>query len=103
MLVDEGLTMVKRGKKLLRAAGFPLVFHRLMGESVPYHQCGTIRMGLDPATSVLDPHNVSWDHLNLMVADASSFVSSAAVNPGLTVAALSLRAAAHAQMLFRNL
>jgi choline dehydrogenase-like flavoprotein len=101
--IPTHLTMVARGKRLLRAAGFPLLFHRLMDETIPYHQCGTARLGADPKTSVLDPHNVSWDHPNLMVVDASSLVSSAAVNPALTVAALSLRAAHHAPGLLRQL
>jgi choline dehydrogenase-like flavoprotein len=100
--IPTHLTMVSRAKKMLRAAGFPLLFHRLMDETIPYHRCGTIRLGADPRTAPLDPHNVSWDHPNLMVVDASSLVSSAAVNPALTVAALSLRAAVHAQQLIRQ-
>ncbi len=102
-VISTHMTMVRRAKRMLRAAGFPLLFHRLMDETIPYHQCGTVRMGADPKSSVLDANNVSWDHPNLMVVDASSFVSSAAVNPGLTVAALALRAAVHARKLLPQL
>ncbi|GFE67062.1 GMC family oxidoreductase N-terminal domain-containing protein [Litoreibacter roseus] len=96
-------TFVKRAKQLLRDARFPIVLHRLMDEALPYHQCGTVCMGSDSKTSVLNPQNVSWDHPNLIVADASALVSSAGVNPALTVAALSLRAAHHALDRFAQL
>jgi len=51
-------------------------------------------MGTDPATSVLDPSCRVHGVENLWVADSSSFPSSAAVNPGLTVVANALRIAA---------
>ena len=59
------------------------------------HQCGTVRMGSDPASSALDPYCRAWDQQNLFVVDASFFPSSAAVNPALTIAAQALRAADH--------
>lgn len=80
-------------KATLRAAGFPLVLSRLFDGRVPSHQCGTVRMGDDPNISVVDPDCRSWDHPNLFVTDAGVLPTSAAVNPALTVAALSLRAA----------
>ncbi len=57
------------------------------------HQCGTLRMGDDPATSVVDVNCKAHDLDNLYVADTSVFVSSAAVNPALTCIANSLRVA----------
>ena len=57
------------------------------------HQCGTVRFGADPATSVLDAHCKAWDVDNLYVVDASFFPSSAAMNPALTIAAQALRVA----------
>jgi len=57
------------------------------------HQCRTIRIGDDPATAPLDPFSRAFDHPNLFVTDASSLVTSAAVNPSLTVAAMALRSA----------
>ena len=55
------------------------------------HQCGTLRMGADPKSSVVDPSCKAHDLDNLYVADTSVFVSSAAVNPALTAIANSLR------------
>ena len=51
--------------------------------------------GTDPRTSVLDPFCRTHDVDNLFVVDASFFPSSAAVNPGLTIAAQALRVADH--------
>ena len=59
------------------------------------HQCGTIRFGTNPKTSVLDVNCKAHDLANLYVADASCFASSAAVNPALTVVANALRVADH--------
>ncbi len=55
------------------------------------HQCGTLRMGTDPKSSVTDPQGKAHDLDNLYVADTSVFVSSAAVNPALTCIANALR------------
>ena len=85
--------LVSRMKRHLRAAGYPLMFTRPFDLSYPTHQCGTVRMGLDPADSPLDPWCRSHDHPNLWVVDASCLPTSAAVNPSLTVAAQALRAA----------
>ena len=59
------------------------------------HQCGTLVFGTDPRASVLDPFCRTHDVENLFVVDASFFPSSAAVNPGLTIAAQALRVADH--------
>lgn len=85
--------LLAKTKATLKAAGFPLVLSRLFDGRVPSHQCGTVRMGLDPKTSVLDPTCRTWDHPNLYVTDAGALPTSAAVNPSLTVAALALRTA----------
>jgi choline dehydrogenase-like flavoprotein len=85
--------LVAKVKETFRAAGFPVVLSRLFDGRVPSHQCGTARIGTDPARSVLDPECRSWDHPNLFVTDAAALPTSAAVNPALTVAALALRTA----------
>jgi choline dehydrogenase-like flavoprotein len=64
------------------------------GHSV--HEMGTARMGLDPATSVLNRHNQAHDVSNLFVADGACMSSSGTVNPSLTFMALSARAANYA-------
>ncbi|MHA7875192.1 FAD-dependent oxidoreductase [Roseivivax sp.] len=85
--------LVARARQTFRAAGFPIVLSRLFDGRVPSHQCGTLRIGADPARSVADPEGRAWDHPNLFIADAGALPTSAAVNPALTVAALALRAA----------
>ncbi len=60
------------------------------------HEMGTARMGLDPATSVLNRHNQAHDVPNLYVTDGSCMTSMGSVSPSLTYMALSARAANHA-------
>ncbi len=93
MTAHRGL--VKQIKRSLRAAGFPVVLSHLFDRKTPSHQCGTIRIGSDPAAAPLDSFGRAYGHPNLFVADASTLVTSAAVNPSLTVAALALRTADH--------
>jgi choline dehydrogenase-like flavoprotein len=62
------------------------------------HQCGTIRFGSDPKTSALDVNCKAHDLDNLYVIDGSFFVSSSAVNPGLTIMANALRVANHLKL-----
>jgi len=59
------------------------------------HQVGTVRFGTDPKTSALDINCKAHDLDNLYVIDGSFFVSSSAVNPGLTIMANALRVAEH--------
>jgi choline dehydrogenase-like flavoprotein len=87
--------LVKKTKRILRRLGFWLVVQHSHGARNTTHQCGTVVFGADPKTSVLDPWCRSHDVDNLFVVDASFFPSSAAVNPGLTIAAQALRVADH--------
>jgi choline dehydrogenase-like flavoprotein len=54
---------------------------------------GTARMGDDPSTSVVDRWCRAHDVPNLYIADSSVFVTSAGLNPSLTITALALRVA----------
>ncbi|QTH23510.1 GMC family oxidoreductase [Rhizorhabdus wittichii] len=58
------------------------------------HLQGTLRMGEDPATSVIDAKMIHHRWRNLVVVGSSAFATCSCANPSLTVAALSLRAAA---------
>jgi choline dehydrogenase-like flavoprotein len=87
--------LVKEMKRILRRLGFWVVVAHSHREKNTTHQCGTLCFGADPRTSVLDPFCRSHDVENLFVVDASFFPSSAAVNPGLTIAAQALRVADH--------
>lgn len=88
-------TLVTETKRILRRLGFWLVVTHSHGNRNTTHQCGTLCFGTDPRTSVLDPYCRAHDVANLFVVDASFFPSSAAVNPGLTIAAQALRVADH--------
>jgi choline dehydrogenase-like flavoprotein len=87
--------LVLRLKQAMRRAGWPITLSRGFPKSKPSHQCGTARMGADPAASVVDANLRSHDLENLYIVDASVLPTSAAVNPSLTVAALALRAGDH--------
>lgn len=55
------------------------------------HPCGSLRMGTDPARSVVDADCRVHGIRNLWVADASFMPTSMGVNPSLTIAANALR------------
>jgi choline dehydrogenase-like flavoprotein len=59
------------------------------------HQAGTVRFGKDPASSVLDPWCKAHELDNLYVTDSGLFVTSAAVNPTLTIVANAMRVGDH--------
>jgi choline dehydrogenase-like flavoprotein len=87
--------LVGETKRILRRLGYWLVVSHSHGSTNTTHQCGTLCFGADPRSSVLDPYCRAHDVENLFVVDASFFPSSAAVNPGLTIAAQALRVADH--------
>lgn len=57
------------------------------------HIQGSLRMGSDPASSVVDAKQIHHDARNLVVVGSSVFPSGPNCNPSLSVAALSLRSA----------
>ena len=87
--------LVREMKRIFRRLGFWVVMTHSHEARNTTHQCGTACFGSDPRTSVLDPFCRAHDVENLFVVDASFFPSSAAVNPGLTIAAQALRVADH--------
>jgi choline dehydrogenase-like flavoprotein len=106
-LTDDGATLVnpprqnrktfsalrRHAKALFRTAGYPVFTPRVF--DTRWHGVGTARMGLDPATSVIDPFCRAHDVGGLYVVDASALPTPGAVNTGLTIAANALRVAAH--------
>lgn len=92
---DAHLALVAKLTAVLKAIGFPIVLAKAFDKRTPSHQCGTVRIGNDPATAPLDPFCRAYDHQNLFVVDASFLPTSAAVNPALTVASQALRVADH--------
>ena len=87
--------LVREMKRIFRRLGFWVVVTHSHEARNTTHQCGTTCFGSDPRTAVLDPYCRAHDIENLFVVDASFFPSSAAVNPGLTIAAQALRVADH--------
>jgi choline dehydrogenase-like flavoprotein len=57
------------------------------------HEVGTVRMGKDQRTSVLNSYCQAREVKNLFITDGSCFTTSSEKNPTLTIMALSLRAA----------
>ena len=88
-------SLVKKTKRTLHKAGYPIQISQPFSKTTVSHQCGTIRFGVNPSKSPLDKFCRTFDHENLFVVDASFFPSSAAVNPALTIAAQALRTAEH--------
>jgi choline dehydrogenase-like flavoprotein len=80
-------------KGALKRMGWPIVLTKTFQKRTPSHQCGTARMGHDPATSVVNTDCRTHDFDNLYIVDASVLPTSAAANPSLTVAALAIRSA----------
>ncbi len=88
----RGLTQaVQAHSEIFQALGVSEMHH---GESPAsaYHIMGTARMGDDPDRAVVDPDLRAHDHPNLYILGSAAFPTSAAANPTLTIAALSLRA-----------
>jgi choline dehydrogenase-like flavoprotein len=83
--------LVRRAKRILgRVGAWSFHTHKLRTFS---HGLGTVRMGVDPATCPLDETCRLRGLANLLVVDGSALPTSAGVNPALTIAANSLRAA----------
>ncbi len=85
--------------KAIRCEGELIPREAYFGKKIPVagtgHQNGTIRFGGDPKTSALDVDCKAHELDNLYVVDGSFFVSSAAVNPTLTIIANALRVGDH--------
>jgi len=56
---------------------------------------GTVRMGTDARTAVVDPLCRSHDHRNLFVVGTCNYLTTGSASPSLTAAALALRTADH--------
>jgi choline dehydrogenase-like flavoprotein len=57
------------------------------------HEVGTVRMGKDPKTSVLNSYCQAHSIKNLFVVDGSCFTTFPEKNPTLTIAAIAVRSA----------
>jgi choline dehydrogenase-like flavoprotein len=66
------------------------------------HLGGTVRMGDDPAQSVVNADCRSWDVPNLWVCDGSVFPTVGGVNPALTIQTIAMRTAARIGILAKR-
>ncbi|HEU5294351.1 MAG TPA: GMC family oxidoreductase, partial [Burkholderiaceae bacterium] len=87
--------MTSRLESLLEASGATSVWRNDFVPGTSSHYIGTCRMGDDPTRSVVDAFGRSHDVANLFIADGSVLVTGGAVNPALTISALSLRTSEH--------
>jgi choline dehydrogenase-like flavoprotein len=86
------------GKAMIEAAG-GIVVNQAKEPGTPglgIHEMGTVRMGRDPKTSVLNGYNQAHEVPNLFCTDGGAMASSGCQNPSLTYMALAARAAHHA-------
>ena len=83
--------------EILKAAGGVDIeqpkIHDNIGGRYTWHLMGTTRMGLDPASSVVNSDGRCHDIPNLFVVDGAVFPTSGGLNPTLTMQALSFRTA----------
>jgi len=89
-LLDHGLD---RAGEALLAAGARHLHRTPLSDQAGFHLMGTARMGRDQAHSVTDPLGRCHEVPNLIIADASTFVTASCLNPTATAQALALRAA----------
>jgi choline dehydrogenase-like flavoprotein len=86
---------LERMTEMHQAAGATHTLRKPLWREAPGHILGTARMGNDPKTSVVNSYGRSHDVPNLYIVDGSVMVTSGAVNPTSTIAALALRTAEH--------
>ena len=80
----------RQAAKLFRRAGYFTISPPLEAN---FHNVGTARMGSDPADSVVNSYGKAHDVDGLFLVDSTVLPTSGAVNSGLTIAAVALRAA----------
>ena len=87
--------MMNDGAEMLEAAGVKNVSTHDNGSfpGMAIHEMGTMRMGNDPKTSVLNRWNQMHEVPNVFVTDGSCMTSASCVNPSLTYMAFTARAA----------
>ncbi|MBN8851870.1 MAG: GMC family oxidoreductase [Sphingobacteriales bacterium 50-39] len=85
-------------QEMFSTAGFTNIrpYSYLQPGGTAVHEMGTVRMGRDPKTSVLNGFNQMHEVKNVFITDGSCMTSSATANPSLTYMALTARACDYA-------
>ena len=86
---------LQRARESLEAAGAKQTVIAPLIRETGWHLLGTAKMGIDPATSVVDAWGRCHDVPNLFIYDGSIWPTSSGMNPTATIAALALRCADH--------
>ena len=86
---------LEQGSLMLEKAGCTNINKQDTGQApgLDIHEMGGIRMGKDPATSLLNEHNQLHHCKNVFVTDGACMVSTGTQNPSLTYMAMTARAA----------
>jgi choline dehydrogenase-like flavoprotein len=86
---------LEQGSLMLEKAGCTHINKQDTGQApgLDIHEMGGIRMGKDPATSLLNEHNQLHHCKNVFVTDGACMVSTGTQNPSLTYMAITARAA----------
>jgi len=95
---DYAKKAADRIPKMVDKLSEALPIERIVGTSLgttAAHIQGTVVMGDDPATSVVDRHLVHHEYRNLLILGSSAYPTASPAYPTLTVSALSLWAADH--------
>ncbi len=96
-LTDRALfqAIVGTAQEMYDALGAELVLGNFKNQIGGFasHEVGTVRMGQNPKTSVLNSYCQTRDIKNLFVVDASCFTTFPEKNPTLTIAAIAVRSA----------
>lgn len=101
--LDMAQDQAEQAAQMLRQAGFEVTErHPLNRPGCSIHEAGTVRMGSDPATSLLNGFNQSWAVPNLFVTDGAAFPSIGFQNPTLTMMAATGRACDYILREFRR-
>jgi choline dehydrogenase-like flavoprotein len=94
--LDQGLRQGGLGRLEYYAQAHPTRVESVMAQATDgFHQCGTTRMGTDPATSIVDAQCRVHGVENLYVVSSSIFPSSGQANPTFLIAAFAFRLASH--------
>jgi choline dehydrogenase-like flavoprotein len=89
--------MVATAQRIYETLGAELVINNFNNQIGGFasHEVGTVRMGKDKKTSVLNSYCQSHEVKNLFVVDGSCFTTFPEKNPTLTIAALAVRSAGY--------
>lgn len=90
--------MVASGIEMLTSLGYKNVTDKsaISAPGNANHEMGTVRMGRDPKTSVLNAFNQMHEVPNVFITDGSAMASSSCINPSITYMALTARACDYA-------